>query len=204
MNRTIVGINTAVIIDGDNLRVSLKRIGLKLSGLQLFLSNFFETDDLLTGMENMENEIFNPIIYIVSKMVAKDEREKQNLCLKNLKQQNAGLVKLSVVHPKRLYNSYWSSCTDSEIASFIAIALFDKSIEKIILVSGDGDFLRPLKRIGIRDKKICLVGVKGSTSKELTEYINLMGGKINIVENRVAGLSKIDKKKKRRRKTSII
>ena len=192
--------NTVVIIDGDNLEISLKWIELKLSNLRLFINNFLEKSDSLTGMENREGMFFNPIVYIVSKMVGKNKIEEQNLYLKNLKKGNAGLVKLSVVQLKRSSNGYWNSCTDSEIASFIGIALLDESVKKIILVSGDGDFLRPLKLIGIGDKEICLVGIKGSTSRELEDHINLTGGKSFIIKKQIPGLSRIDKKKKKKRK----
>ena len=189
-----------MIIDGDNLGTSLRRIGLELSNLQLFINTFLEKKDSLVGMENIEGMFFNPVVYIVSKKVDKDKREKQNFYLKNLKKGNVDLVKLSVVHPKRSYNGFWNSCTDSEIASFIGIALFDKSIEKVVLVSGDGDFLRPLKLIGIGNKKIWLIGIKNSVSKQLVEYVNLMGGKSFIVERQVPGLSGVNKKKKKRNK----
>lgn len=192
---------TVIIIDGDNLELSLKRIYLKLSSLRLFINTFLEKNDSLTGMENREGMFFSPVVYIVSKRVGRDKREEQNLYLKNLKKGNADLVKLSVVNPKRSNNGYWISCTDSEIASFIGIALFDKSIEKIILVSGDGDFLRPLKLIGIGDKEICLVGIKGSTSEQLEDYVNLMGGKSFIVGKQIPGLSGINKRKKGKRTT---
>lgn len=188
--------NTVIIIDGDNLEISLKRIGLKLSNLRLFINTFFEKKDSLIGMKNRESMFFNPIVYIVSKRVGENNRKEQNIYLNNLKKRNTGLVKLSVVQPKRSYNGCWISCTDSEIASFIAIALFDKAVKKMILVSGDGDFLRSLKLIGIGDKEICLVGIKGSTSKQLEEYVNLMGGKSFIVEGQIPGLLNVDKKKR--------
>jgi len=190
---------TVIIFDGDNLEISLKRIGLWLSNLRLFINNFFEKNDSLTGMENREGMFFNPIVYIVSKRVGEINRKEQNLYLNKLKKNNAGLVKLSVVHPKRSSNGYWISCTDSEISSFIAIALLDKSIEKIILVSGDGDFLRPLKLIGIGSKKICSIGIEGSTSKQLVDYVNLMGGKSFIIEKQIPGLSEIENKKDKRK-----
>ena len=192
--------NTVVIIDGDNLEISLKWIELKLSNLRLFINNFLEKSDSLTGMENREGRYFNPVVYIVTERVGKKNREKQNSCLNDLKKGNSNLVKLSVVDPKRSSNGCWNSCTDSEIASFIAVALLDESIEKIILVSGDGDFLRPLRRIGIGSKKIRLVGIEGSTSRELEKYINLMGGRSFIVKKQIPGLSRIDKKKKKKRK----
>ena len=191
---------TVVIIDGDNLEISLEWIKLELSNLRLFINNFLEKSDSLTGMENREGMFFNSVVYIVSKMVGKNKIEEQNFYLKNLKKGNAGLVKLSVVQLKRSSNGYWNSCTDSEIASFIGIALLDESIEKIILVSGDGDFLRPLKLIGIGDKEICLVGIKGSTSRELEDYINLTGGKSFIIKKQIPGLSRIDKTRKEKRK----
>ena len=190
---------TVIIFDGDNLEISLKRIGLRLSDLRSFVNNFLEKSDSLTGMENIEGMFFNPIVYIVSKRVGEDNRKEQNLYLNKLKRNNAGLVKLSVVHPKRSGNGYWISCTDSEIASFIAIALLDKSIDKIVLVSGDGDFLRPLKLIGIGSKEICSVGIKGSTSKQLVDYVNLMGGRSFIIKKQMPGLSRIDEKKKKRK-----
>lgn len=191
---------TVVIIDGDNLEISLKRIGLDFFDLRLFLNNFLEKSDSLTGMENIEGMFFNPVIYIVSKRVGRQNREKQNNYLNRLKKNNAGLVKLSVVHPKRSGNGYWTSCTDSEIASFIGVALFDKSIEKIMLVSGDGDFLRPLKLIGIGSKEIHMVGIKGSTSKQLEDYVNLMGGKSFIIERQIPGLSRIGDERKNKKR----
>ena len=151
-------------------------------------------------MENREGMFFNPVVYIVSKRVGKKKIEDQNFYLKNLKKGNAGIIKLSVVNPKRSNNGYWIGCTDSEIASFIGVALLDKLVEKIILVSGDGDFLRPLTLIGIGDKEICLVGIKGSTSKQLEEYVNLMGGKSFIVEEQISGLSRINQDKKEKKK----
>jgi len=193
---------TAIIIDGDNLERSLERIYLKLSNLRLFINTFLEKSDSLVGMENREGMFFNPVVYIVSKRVGKKKIEEQNLYLKNLKKGNAAIVKLSVVAPKKSNNGYWNSCTDSEIASFIGVALLDESVEKIILVSGDGDFLRPLKLIGIGDKEICLIGIKGSTSKQLEEYVNLMGGKSFIVEGQMPGLSEINKRKERGKRTT--
>ncbi len=191
---------TVIIFDGDNLEISLKKIGLKLSNLRLFINAFLEKNDSLIGMENMEGMFFNPIVYIVSKRVGKDKREKQNFYLKNLKKGNADLIKLSVVHPKKASNGCWNSCTDSEIASFIGVALIDKSVEKIILVSGDGDFLRPLKLIGIGSKEICLVGINGSTSRQLEDYVNLMGGKSFIIKKQIPGLLEIQEEDNKRKK----
>lgn len=190
---------TVIIFDGDNLEISLRKIGLKLSNLRLFINNFLEKNDSLTGMENMEGMFFNPIVYIVSKRVGKDKREKQNFYLKNIKKKNADLIKLSVVPPKKASNGCWNSCTDSEIASFIGVALIDKSVEKIILVSGDGDFLRPLKLIGIGSKKIHVTGIEGSISQELIDYANLMGGKSFIIKKQIPGLLKIKEKKRKKK-----
>lgn len=190
---------TVIIFDGDNLEISLKQIGLWLSDLRLFIDNFLEKNDSLFGMENRENVFFNPVIYIVSKRVGEAKRREQNFYLNRLKKNNAGSVKLSVVQPKKSNNGYWNSCTDSEIASFISIALFDRAIEKIILVSGDGDFLRPLKLIGIGSKKICSIGIKGSTSKQLVDYVSLMGGKSFIIEKQIPGLSEIKSKENKRK-----
>lgn len=191
---------TVIVIDGDNLERSLERLYLELSNLRLFVNNFLEKNDSLTGMKNREGMFFNPVIYIVSKRVGVNKREEQNSYLKNLKKGNAGRIKLSVVDPKKSSNGCWNSCTDSEIAAFIAIALFDKSIEKIILVSGDGDFLRPLKLIGIGHKEICLVGIEGSTSGQLEDYVNLMGGKSFIIKEQISGLSGINEKGERKKR----
>lgn len=189
---------TAVVIDGDNLEISLKRLGLKLSNLQLFVSNFLEKEDALLQFENREGVSFNPIVYIISKKIDREKREEQNRYLNKLKSNNLSLIKLSVISPKRSSNGSWINCTDSEIASFIGVALLDNMIKKIILVSGDGDFMQPLKRIGVKGEKIYLVSVKESTSRQLAEYVIFLGGKVFIINRQIPGLSKIDKKKKKK------
>lgn len=189
---------TAVVIDGDNLETSLKRLGLKLSNLQLFISNFLEKEDVLLQFKNREGVSFNPIVYIISKKIDGEEREEQNRYLNKLKSDNLSLIKLSVISPKRSSSGSWINCTDSEIASFIGVALLDKMIKKIILVSGDGDFMQPLKRIGVKGEKIYLVSVKESTSRQLAEYVTFLGGKVFIINRRIPGLSRIDKKKRRK------
>ena len=77
MNEKVINnyCNTVIIIDGDNLELSLERIYLKLSNLQSFINTFLEKNDSLIGMENREGVSFSPIVYIVSKMTSKNKIE---------------------------------------------------------------------------------------------------------------------------------
>ncbi|MCK5413424.1 MAG: NYN domain-containing protein [Candidatus Pacebacteria bacterium] len=92
------------------------------------------------------------------------------------------MVKLKAVKPKKLRSGCWSSGTDSRIASFIGTALRDESVEKILIFSGDGDFLETLEIMGVSNKKIHLVGVKGSISEQFENYVKLIGGKTLTIE----------------------
>lgn len=194
---------TVFFFDGDNFRRSLGRIGLRFTNLRLFINYFLEENDLLVKMENMEGRFFNPIIYVVDRKIAEGKRKQQNIFLNDLMRGNEELLKLSVIDPKRSRNGSLHSCADAEIASFIAIALYDPKIDKIVFVSGDGDFLGPLKRIGVVNKKIHQIGVKNSISRQLRNHISLLNGKTFVIEDLVPGLSRIDSKgsKKKRKQT---
>ena len=193
--------NTAFIFDVDNFNSSLAKIGLELTDMRLFINYFLEDDDLLAGMENMEGRFFNSVVYIVSTMVNEEKRTKQNKFLNDLGRENGDFIKIVVVDPKRTRRGELNSCTDSEISSFMAMALYDKSVDKIVLVSGDGDFLRPLKRIGVVGKKIYQIGVKGSVSRNLTSHIGLLGGKVFTIKENLPGLSKIDSRRSKKKKS---
>lgn len=191
--------STVFIFDVDNFNSSLMKIGLKLTNMRLFINYFLEEDDLLAGMENMEGRFFNPVVYIVSTTVNEKRRREQNIFLNDLKRENGDFIKIVVVDPKISPKGGLNSCTDSEISSFMAMALYDKSVDKIILVSGDGDFLRPLKRIGVVRKKIYQIGMKGSVSRRLTSHIGLLGGKVFTIKEKLPGLSKINSRRSKQK-----
>ncbi len=193
--------STVFIFDVDNFKSSLEKIGLKLTDLCLFIDYFLEEGDLLAGMENMEGRFFNPVVYIVSTMINEGKKKEQNIFLNDLERKNGDFLKIVVVDPKISRRGELNSCTDSEISSFMAMALYDESVRKIVLVSGDGDFLRPLKRIGVVRKKIYQIGVKGSVSRQLTSHIGLLGGKVFTIKEKVPGLSKIDSRRSKKKKS---
>lgn len=187
---------TVVIIDADNFKKTLGKIDLRLDNLKAFIHYCLDAKDVLTRFSNREGLIFDPVVYIVSKMVKEEVRIEQIEKLNKLKNDNRGLIKLSVVDPKTPDMGRWTSCTDSEVSSFIAIALYDKNVDKIVVVSGDGDFLRPLERIGITGKKIDMVSVRGCASGKLMDFVTLHQGRVVIINDKVPGLVKIERHRK--------
>lgn len=189
---------TVVIIDADNLTKTLLKKDLRLGNLKTFVRNILEPNDVLVRFENREELLFNPVVYVVSRMIKKDVRTKQIQFLNRLKKDNRNIIETSVVDPKIPYRGQWCSCTDSEIGSFIAIALYDKNVDKIIVVSGDGDFLMPLSRIGLAKKKVDMVSVEESFSEKLANFVETNEGRVIIIKERIPGLVCIKEKEPRR------
>lgn len=178
-----------VIIDVDNFEATLRNIGLKLSNLKIFVSSCLEENDTLIKVKNREGILYNPVIYIVSKKIGDEARVAQVEYFNKLKSEYGQFLKLAVIDPKKSSSGGWHSCTDSEIAAFIAMSLYDPAVKKIIIVSGDGDFLRPLERIGVIGKKIAMIGVEGSMSSDLKNFVERHSGQVYVIKGKIPGLS---------------
>lgn len=184
-----------VVMDIDNLEITLSRKNLQLMDLKAFISSFNnKKKESLIKLKNREGVLVNPIIYIVSRMMEDDCRLQQVDHLNKLKQDCKDLVKLEVVDPKKTGSHHWHSCTDSMIATYIAMALYDKEVDKIIVVSGDGDFLRPLQKISVVNKEVDMIAVEGAVSINLRDFIESHGGTAHIIRGKVAGLKTIPRK----------
>jgi hypothetical protein len=178
-----------VIIDVDNFEATLRNIGLMLCNLKLFVSCYLKEDDMLIRVKSREGILYNPVIYIVSKRMGDEARVAQVEYFNKLKSECGDFLKLAVIDPKKSSSGGWHSCTDSEIAAFIAMALYDPEVNKIIIVSGDGDFLRPLERIGVIGKKITMIGVEGSMSSDLKNFVERHNGQVYVIKGKIPGLS---------------
>lgn len=195
---------TVVIVDGENLNITLRKIGLRLNNLRNFVHYFLDINDRLFRFKNRDGIFINPVVYIVNLNMDKVVREKQTETLNEIKNKNRDFLKLIVVEPKMSGPDRVSSCTDSVISAYIGMALYNKNIDKIIVVSGDGDFLRPLEIIGVTGKKVDMVGVWGSASGKLMDFVHMHNGRVIIIGGKVPGVIEIQghysNKKKGRQK----
>lgn len=182
---------TVVIIDGENANISLRKIGLSINNLRNFIYYILDENDKLTQFKNQEGKLINPVVYIVNRSMDAVAREEQIEMLNKIKSKNRDFIKLFVVDPKVSGPGRVSSCTDSVIAAFIAMALYDKNVDKIIVVSGDGDFFFPLEIIGVTGKEVDMVGVWGSASGKLMDFVHMHNGGVIIIGGKVPGVIEI-------------
>jgi uncharacterized LabA/DUF88 family protein len=182
---------TVVIIDGENANISLRKIGLSINNLKEFVYSFLDKNDELTQFKNREGKLINPVVYIENRSMDAVAREKQIEKLNEIKSKNRDFIKLFVADPKVSGPDRVSSCTDSVIAAFIAMALYDKNVDKIIVVSGDGDFFFPLEIIGVVGKEIDMVGIWGAASGKLIDFVHMHNGRVIIIGGKVPGVIEI-------------
>lgn len=186
-----------VIIDGDNLEASLKKLNLSLCDLRQFIVSLLrKKEECLIKLTNREGILLNPVIYITTRMMEDYDRMQQVEQLNSLKQSCGDFVKLEVIDPKKSNSNHWNSCTDSVVATYIAMALYDTEVNKIIVVSGDGDFLRPLQKIGVINKEIAMVAVEGSSSLALMNFVEAHKGGVHIIRSQGNGIINVQINKK--------
>jgi uncharacterized LabA/DUF88 family protein len=183
-----------VVIDWDNLVINLRIKGFFLNNLKTFIPNFLEAHDELVKFKNREGKIFNPVVCIVGMNKNKVTRKKQIEKLNEIKFRCRNLVEVIGIEPKVSVRGRAQSRADLIIASIIGAALSDNDVEKIIVVSGDGDFLYPLELIGLAEKEIGMVAIKGSVSGELMDFVTSHGGNVEIIEKKIPGILEIEKK----------
>ncbi len=188
-----------VVIDFDNISKSLKeRLGCNIVDLMKLINYTCSDLDNLTGIVNRDSRSFSPIILIISEKTTERKRIKQNILLSRIKELSSISIEVFTIKPKRINSGSLVSCTDSDVAVFLSMALNDKKIKRVILFSGDGDFKRSLRWTGTRGKKVELVCVTKTDSSELKDHVLLLGGTVSIVGKDIITIFKDEKKIQRR------
>ena len=175
---------TMVIVDGDNIFTALKNKSLRVINLKAMIESIIGKIDSQQYIQNLVERSYSPIILIVTaRDVDKGEHE-QNLYLGEIKKSSEGLVDIIVLKSKKS-NQNVESVTDMDIGIFFTIALYNDNIDNIVIVSGDGDFLRAPRWAGVpKEKNISLVCVNGTESVNFKNYILQRGGEVFIIEGK--------------------
>ncbi|MCK5490696.1 MAG: NYN domain-containing protein [Candidatus Pacebacteria bacterium] len=175
--------STVVIIDGDNFFKSLKHpLGVEVYDLIAVFKYIFGSVENLMKIVNFDKRAFGPIILLLSEKKNHKERKKQNIFLNSIEELAFGMIDIFIIDPKTVNGGSIVSNTDLDVGTFLTMALYDNCIENIVLVSGDGDFKRVLRWVGVPSRiTISLVCIKGTDSSELKKKVLQSGGDTYII-----------------------
>ena len=160
---------THVYIDGNNFKCTTYRLNFSVD-YQALKSYLIPTNG------KIRLNFYNGICHL--------SRFKQNRFHSYLKQLGYNVVTL----PKRIHPDGTHKTVGDDVSMAIDILEKVKSGDRLIIISGDGDFFPVIKKIQQRQVKVTAIGCAKSTSditrRQVDEFVNLENLRVNLIKEK--------------------